>query len=283
MTHQFLESLFSLKGKTAVITGGGGILCEAIAGGYLAAEATVYLVDIDGDRVVSAAGRLNEKGLPGRAHAVRCDILDGNDLEHTCGEILGHSGGIDILVNGAGGNHPSATTDPGGGTGFFDLPEDGIRKTLDLNLTGTVLCCRAFGRVMAEWKSGSVINIASMSGITPLTRVPAYSAAKAAVMNFTKWLAVDLARNHSAAIRVNAIAPGFFHTKQNHFLLFKEGGDEEELTGRGRAVIDATPQKRFGRGDDLVGAALWLASDGAAFVTGTVITVDGGFSAFSGV
>ncbi len=283
MQFRSLEDLFSLKGKTAAVTGGGGILCSAIAGGFLAAGATVYLIDVDRQRATSAADRLRSGDLPGEARAIECNILDREGLERARGEILEETGRIDILVNGAGGNHPSATTDPEAGTGFFDLPGEAFRKTFDLNLFGTVLCCQVFGRAMAEQKSGSVINIASLSGQTPLSRIPACSAAKAAVINFTQWLAVDLAQNCSAAIRINSIAPGFFHTNQNHTLLYRDNDGQQELTVRGKAIIEATPQKRFGRGDDLVSAALWLASDSASFVTGTVVTVDGGFSSFAGV
>lgn len=283
MQTLFLQDLFSLEGKTAVITGGGGVLCGAIARGFLAAGATVYLIDVDGKRVRSAAERLRKVDLPRTVHAIECDILDRPSLERTCGEILDETGRIDILVNGAGGNHSDATTDPETGTTFFHLSAEAFRRTLDLNLLGTVLCCQIFGQVMAEQKSGSVINIASMSGLTPLSRIPAYSAAKAAVINFTRWLAVDLAQNCSAAIRINSIAPGFFHTNQNDALLYQDGNGERTLTDRGKAIIEATPQKRFGRGDDLVGAALWLTSDSASFVTGTVVTVDGGFDSFSGV
>jgi NAD(P)-dependent dehydrogenase (short-subunit alcohol dehydrogenase family) len=212
-----------------------------------------------------------------------CNVLERKGLERASDAVLERSGRINILVNGAGGNHPSATTDPEEDVAFFDLPEEGFRKTFDLNFTGTVLCCQVFGKAMLEFGPGSIINIASMSGFTPLTRVPAYSAAKAAILNFTRWLAVDMAKHYSPRLRVNAVAPGFFHTKQNHFLLYDERGENRALTERGRTIMTHTPMTRFGRENDLIGATVWLASEGSAFVTGTVVIVDGGFCAFSGV
>lgn len=283
MQKRNLQGLFSLEGRTAVITGGAGVLCGAIAEGLIAAGAAVHLLDLDGDRAEARASTLAGDFPGSEARAHQCDILDKESLERVRDRIGERTGRIDILVNGAGGNAPSATTNPGDGAGFFDLPIEGFRKVVDLNLTGTVLCCQVFGRSMANQGRGSVINIASMSGLTPLSRIPAYSAAKAAVLNFTQWLAVDMARNGAAAVRVNSIAPGFFHTGQNHFLLYREKDAAQGLTDRGEAILGATPQARFGRGDDLAGAAVWLASDSASFVTGTVVVVDGGFSAFSGV
>lgn len=277
-----LDDLFSLEGRTVLITGGGGELCRAIAAGYLAAEAEVFLLDLDRKKTEEQAVILGGS-YPGRVvHLLEGDVLDRKRLEAIRKDILDRTGRIDILVNGAGGNHPEATTDPAGGTTFFDLNEAGFRKTFDLNFMGTVTCCQVFGQAMAEQSAGCVINIASMNALTPLTRIPAYSAAKAAVVNFTRWLAVDMARNVSPVIRVNSIAPGFFHTTQNHFLLYDES-DAEELTERGESIIRNTPQARFGEGKDLAGAAVWLASDSASFVTGSVIIVDGGFSSYAGV
>jgi NAD(P)-dependent dehydrogenase (short-subunit alcohol dehydrogenase family) len=188
-------------------------------------------------------------------------------------------GRVDCLINAAGGNSPRATT--GAETSFFDMPEEALRFVGDLNFLGTVLPCQVFGKLMAERKEGAILNISSMNAFRPLTRVPAYSAAKAAVSNFTQWLAVHMAREYSAAIRVNALAPGFFLTDQNRFLLIDKsrGG----LTERGRTIVAHTPAGRFGNPEDLVGAALWLLSPLAKFVTGVVLPVDGGFSAFSGV
>ncbi len=283
MQKRSLESLFSLEGRTAVITGGAGVLCGAIAESLLAAGAAVCLLDKNEEMAHARAHDLKEAYPEGVVLACPCDILDRAELEGTRTAILEQLGRIDILVNGAGGNAPDATTDPGDRESFFKLPAEGFRRVFDLNFFGTVLCCQVFGRTMADHGKGSVINIASLSGLTPLSRIPAYSAAKAAVLNFTQWLAVDLAQHGAAAVRVNSIVPGFFHTRQNHFLLYKEEDRSQGLTARGEAILVATPQARFGQGSDLAGAAVWLASDSAAFVTGTAVVVDGGFNAYSGV
>jgi NAD(P)-dependent dehydrogenase (short-subunit alcohol dehydrogenase family) len=283
MTPKRSTDIFSLAGRVAALTGGGGVLCGAIAAGYARAGTSVFLLDIDEARTRDQAERLCAETGSKSIEPLHCDVLDRASIEAVLGEIVGRAGRIDILVNGAGGNHPKATTNPADGVTFADLPEDAFRRVFELNLMGTVLCSQVFGKTMAEQAAGCIINIASMAGITPLTRVPAYSAAKAAVISFTQWLAVDLAQNASPKIRVNAIAPGFFDTAQNHFLLYAEKGGEEQLTDRGKTIIAATPQGAFGEPEDLVGAAIWLASDSAAFVTGAVIPIDGGFSAFSGV
>jgi len=283
MANSGAEEMFSLKGKVAALTGGAGVLCGAIAEGYARAGATVYLLDINEEQARAQAEKLRKATRAKEIIPLHCDVLDKAGIEKARDEIIRRSGRIDILVNGAGGNHPSATTKPDEGITFADLPEEAFRRVFDLNFIGTVLCSQVFGRAMADQGSGSIINIASMSGITPLTRIPAYSAAKAAVINFSRWLAVDLAQNFSPKIRVNAIAPGFFDTPQNHFLLYREQDGKEVLTERGKAIVAATPQGAFGKPQDLVGAATWLASDSAAFVTGAVICIDGGFSAFSGV
>jgi len=188
-------------------------------------------------------------------------------------------GQVDYLINAAGGNHPDATTNPQ--KLFFDIPEEAFRFTMDLNLLGTVLACQVFGKHMAEKKKGAILNVSSMNALRPLTRIPAYSAAKAAVSNFTQWLAVYMAQEFSPDIRVNGIAPGFFLTEQNRYLLTdKETG---ELTARGNSIITHTPMARFGDPEDLLGTVMWLLSPASAFVTGIVVPVDGGFSAFSGV
>ena len=186
---------------------------------------------------------------------------------------------MDILVNGAGGNHPKATTGPD--MSFFDIPKDSLEFVSGLNLSGTILPSQVFGKHMVAANHGNILNISSMNAFRPLTRIPAYSAAKAAVSNFTQWLAVHIAQEYSPNIRVNALAPGFFLTEQNRFLLTdKETG---ELTPRGEQIMDHTPQGRFGEPDDLIGTAIWLVSDASKFVTGIVVPVDGGFSAYSGV
>ena len=215
----------------------------------------------------------------GEAIAVRCDVLDKASLEAARDAVLARLGRVDILINGAGGNKKQATTSPD--LSFFDLPADAVQWVFNLNFIGTLLPCQVFGRGMADQGEGIILNVSSMNAFRPLTRIPAYSAAKAAVSNFTQWLAVHLSQEYSPDIRVNAIAPGCFLTQQNRFLLINE--ESGELTPRGRTIIDHTPMARFGHPDDLIGTVLWLLSPGAAFVHGVVVLVDGGFSAFSGV
>jgi len=215
----------------------------------------------------------------GQALAAQCDVLDKASLEAARDAVLAQFGRVDILINGAGGNKKEATTSPD--LSFFDLPAEAVQWVFNLNFIGTLLPSQVFGKIMAEQGEGVILNISSMNAFRPLTRIPAYSAAKAAVSNFTQWLAVHMSQEYSPKIRVNAIAPGFFLTQQNRFLLIDE--DSGELTPRGRAIIDHTPMGRFGDPDDLIGTVLWLLSPGAAFVHGVVVPVDGGFSAFSGV
>jgi NAD(P)-dependent dehydrogenase (short-subunit alcohol dehydrogenase family) len=207
------------------------------------------------------------------------DVLEKNTLEKALEIIVGEFGQVDALINAAGGNHPQATTNAE--LSFFDLPQDAFEATLDLNLVGTVLPSQVFGRHMAQRGEGVILNISSMNAYRPLTRVPAYSAAKAATTNFTQWLAVHMAQEYSPKIRVNAIAPGFFLTEQNRFLLIDK--DTGEMTPRGQSILEHTPMNRFGNPEDLLGATMWLLSPASAFVTGIVVPVDGGFSAFSGV
>lgn len=214
-----------------------------------------------------------------KALAVKCSVLDKNQLESAKEAIIGKFGKIDILINGAGGNKKEATTSDQ--LSFFDLPADAIRSCFDLNITGTMLSCQVFGKVMAQAKKGIILNVSSMNALRPLTKICGYSAAKAAVSNFTQWLAVHINQNYSTEIRVNAIAPGFFLTGQNRFLLTDE--KTGQLTPRGKTIIEHTPMGRFGQPDDLTGTVLWLVSDAARFVNGIVVPIDGGFSAFSGV
>ena len=267
-----MNELFSLTGKVAVVTGGTGTLgsemCRALAG----AGATVIVMA----RTQQDAQQLADE-IGGQALA--CDVLEPDALQAAARQLMDEHGRIDVLVNGAGGNRAQATAMPGERT-FFDLSPDALRWVFDLNLMGTLLPSQVFGQVMAQQQSGTIINISSMASIQPLTRVVAYSAAKAAVNNFTQWLATYMAAEHHAHIRVNAIAPGFFLGQQNRFLLMNE---DDTLTARGQQIIDHTPQARFGNPDDLTGALLWLASDASRFVTGIVVPVDGGFSAFGGV
>lgn len=210
--------------------------------------------------------------------AIKTDALSRSDLEAAAKEVLSTFGTVDFLINGAGGNRPKATTSKE--TPFSKLPEDAVRFVFDLNFMATFLASQVFGRIMTERNRGVILNIASMASFRPLTRTPAYSAAKAAVANFTQWLAVHMAQEYSPGIRVVAIAPGFFLTEQNRYLLRDEQG---ELTERGRQIIAHTPMARFGKPEDLIGAVRWLLSTDADFVTGVVIPIDGGFSAFSGV
>lgn len=265
-----------MKGKVAVITGGAGVLCTAIAEGLAREGVKIALLDIDEEKSGEALEQVKAAG--GEGLALKASVLSREEIEQAAEKILSTFGRMDILVNGAGGNHPKTTTGPK--QSFFDLPEDGARFVFDLNFMGTFLSCQVFGKIMVEQKEGVILNIASMNAIRPLTRIPAYSAAKAAVTNFTQWLAVHLAQTYLARIRVNAITPGFFLTAQNCFLLQDEEG---ELTPRGRQIIEHTPMGRFGKPEDLVGTVLWLVSPLSQFVHGIVVPIDGGFSAYSGV
>jgi len=264
------------EGKVAVVTGGGGALCSIIAEALAENEASVAILDIRKDAAQTVASRIHAKG--GKVIAVRADVTDRASVEEACKTVLETFGTVDILVNGAGGNSPEATTGPN--LSFFDIPEQALESVVHLNLLGTMIPCQVFGKVMAEKGSGVILNFSSMNALRPLTNIPAYSAAKAAVSNFTQWLAVHMSQNYSKKIRVNAVAPGFFLTRQNRYLLINEAG---KLTSRGEAVIDHTPMARFGDQKDLTGTILWLLSDEAKFVHGIVVPVDGGFSAYSGV
>jgi NAD(P)-dependent dehydrogenase (short-subunit alcohol dehydrogenase family) len=268
---------FSLKGKRAFITGGAGVLCKILGRGLGQAGAEIILADLRGDAAEEAAAELRKEGL--KASSVALNVLEPADIQKVADEQE-KLGGIDILLNGAGGNQKAATTAPD--LPFFDLSYDAMQKVIGLNLFGgAILTSQAFGRHMAKKDEAIILNISSMNAFRPLTRIPGYSAAKAAVSNFTQWLAVHLAQEYSKKFRVNAIAPGFFLTDQNRFLLTDK--DTGELTARGKTIIGHTPMGRFGESEDLVGTAVWLCSDAARFVTGIVVPVDGGFSAFSGV
>jgi NAD(P)-dependent dehydrogenase (short-subunit alcohol dehydrogenase family) len=277
MDNEYLASLFGLAGKVAVVTGGGGVLCGAMSRALARAGAKIAVLDLLPEAAQKVADGIRATG--GEAIAIQCDVLDKASIEATAPTVLEAFGRVDILINGAGGNKKQATTSPD--LSFFDLPPDAIQWVFDLNFLGTLLPSQVFGRSMAEQEHGVILNISSMNAFRPLTHIPAYSAAKAAVSNFTQWLAVHMAREYSPVIRVNAIAPGFFLTAQNRFLLTDE--TTGELTLRGRTIIDHTPMGRFGNPEDLIGTVLWLLSPAAAFVTGIVVPVDGGFSAFSGV
>lgn len=265
---------FDLTGKTAVITGGCGVLCFGIAQCLAGAGARVALLDRD-----PARGAICAESIGPQALSVVGDVLDPSSLADAATAIADAFGPADILVNCAGGNRPDATTTPD--TSFFELPPDALRSVIDLNLMGTLLPIQTFGPQMAQRGAGVILNISSMSAFRPLTRVVAYSAAKAAVNNLTQWLAVHLAQNVSPRVRVNAIAPGFFLTDQNRYLLLDETSGD--LTPRGELILAHTPAGRFGQPEDLYGTVLWLVSDASAFVNGVVVPIDGGYNAFSGV
>lgn len=277
MSNEYLGKLFDFSGKVAVVTGGGGVLCSAMCRALARAGAAVAVLDLNKAQAQKVADEITAGG--GQAIAVEADVLSKESLEQARSSIMARFGRVDCLINGAGGNKPQATTSPQ--LSFFDLPRDALQWVFDLNFFGTLLPSQVFGEVMAERGQGVILNISSMNALRPLTRIPAYSAAKAAVSNFTQWLAVHLSQDYSPKIRVNAIAPGFFLTEQNRFLLTVEGSGE--LTPRGKAIIEHTPMGRFGDPQDLVGTVLWLLSPAAEFVHGVVIPVDGGFSAYSGV
>ncbi len=283
MKNDFL-SHFDLNGKVAAITAGGGDLCGAMAEALGAMGVRVAVLDIDLKKAEARSSAVTGSG--GTAKAIRCDVLDRGQVRECYEEVCSLWGPPDFLINGAGGNAPRATTsqefhnpavspDPATQS-FFDLDPTGFRQVFDLNFMGTFLVSQIFSQGMVKKAKGSIVNISSMSALTPLTKVPAYSAAKGAVSNFTQWLAVHLSRT---GVRVNALAPGFFMTEQNKFLLTnqKTGG----LLPRGEKAIAHTPMGRFGQPEDLIGTLVWLLSDASSFVTGVVVPVDGGYSSYS--
>ena len=273
-----------LSGKVAVVTGAGGVLCSQMAKVLARAGAKVALINRSEEAINQYAAEINAEG--GIARAYKANVLDRVALEEVAEKILADLGPCDILVNGAGGNNPKATTDkeyyePGDidaeTKSFFDLDEAGVDAVFTLNFSGTLLPTQVFAQQMLD-RGGNIINISSMNAFTPLTKIPAYSGAKAAISNFTQWLAVHFSK---VGIRVNAIAPGFFSTKQNAKLLWNEDGTP---TARTKKILAATPMDRFGKTEELDGALLFLVNDEAAgFITGVVLPVDGGFAAYSGV
>ncbi len=271
-----MVKLFDLSGKTAVITGGAGVIGSHLALGLGRAGARIVITDIGPTEEV--VNRAKEEGIDARGYYM--DVMDPAKLREATDKIMDDMGQVDILINCAGGNMKAATTSKE--LSFFDLPYDALDKVVKLNLFGgAILPAQTFGRYMAKNpEGGSIINISSMNAFRPLTRIPGYSAAKAAVSNFTQWLAVHFAQEYNKKLRVNAIAPGFLSTKQNRYLLYNEDGT---LSDRGKTIIAHTPMGRFGEPDELIGVTVWLASDASSFVTGIVIPIDGGFNAFSGV
>lgn len=275
-----------LNGKIAVITGGGGVLCSTLAQALAEQGAKVAILDLKAENAQAVADKINKNG--GEAIGVEANVLQLESLKKARQVVVDQLGTCDILVNGAGGNHPKGTTSKPflelsdltaneELTTFFDLDPDGVQFVFNLNFIGSLLPTQVFAKDMVGKEGCSVLNVSSMNAFTPLTKIPAYSGAKAAVSNFTQWLAVHFSK---VGIRVNALAPGFFLTDQNRSLLTTPSGD---LTARGNTIIDHTPMGRFGEPEDLTGTLLWLCSDGSRFVTGVVIPIDGGFSAFSGV
>ncbi len=274
--HELTE-MYDFTGKSIAITGGAGILGGEMACALVGCGANVAILDRD----PALAKRLMHRfeTSVGQAIVVYADVLSPESLQQANQVVVEAFGRVDALINGAGGNSPKATTNPE--QSFFDLSPEALRFVFDLNLLGTILPSQIFGKQMAAQGEGNIVNISSMNAFRPLTRIAAYSAAKAGVSNFTQWLAVHMAQEYSPKIRVNAIAPGFFLTDQNRFLLTDK--DTGELTTRGQKIIDHTPMDRFGSPEDLLGTLLWLLSPASAFVTGIVVPVDGGFSAYSGV
>lgn len=271
------EALFNVRGRTAVITGGSGHLGRVMASALAQAGVRVAILGQREEMAKAVAETIQADG--GLALGMACDVLNQADLERSREHITRAFGPADILINAAGGNSPAATTSAD--ESFFDLDTRAVNGVFGLNFSGTFQACQIFGRDMAERQQGCIVNIASMSGLRPLTRIPAYSASKAAIINFTQWLAVHMAQEYGPGIRVNAIAPGFFLTDQNRYLLMDARSGA--MTARGQAIIEHTPMGRLGTPEDLPGTLLWLVSPAATFVTGAVIPVDGGFSAFSGI
>jgi NAD(P)-dependent dehydrogenase (short-subunit alcohol dehydrogenase family) len=278
----------NLKDKVALVTGGGGVLCSTMSRALAACGAKIAVADLKQEAAETVAAQIRKEG--GVAISVACNVLEKASLDAANDKVKKELGTVDILINGAGGNHPKGTTsleylrkeDISGAAKelitFYDLDPKGIEFVFNLNFLGTLLPTQAFTREMAGKGKGVVINISSMNSFRPLTKIPAYSGAKAAVSNFTLWLAVHFSK---VGVRVNAIAPGFFVTDQNRALLTKPDGS---LTARANTILAHTPMGKFGSPDDLTGALLWLVSDeGAGFVTGIVLPIDGGFAAFSGV
>ncbi len=272
----YLNDLFNVKGKVAVVTGGTGVLGSAMCKALAKGGASVVIVGRRKEVAYELADEINKSG--GDAIGISADVLNEQQLKEARKVVINKYGKIDILVNGAGGNIAGAVIPPD--KTFLDLNIDDFKKVVDLNLTGTVLPSQIFGEAIITEKKGVIINISSMTAFRPLTRVVGYGAAKASVSNFTQWLAVELAKKFGEGIRVNAIAPGFFVTEQNRTLLTRPDGS---LTERGQSIITGTPFARFGEPDELCGTLLWLCSDASKFVSGVVVPVDGGFTAYAGV
>jgi NAD(P)-dependent dehydrogenase (short-subunit alcohol dehydrogenase family) len=272
-----LQSWYDFSGQVAVITGGTGVLLSHAVRTLGEQGATLIILSTSAARAQARVDELSAAGV--LAIPFQADVLDKARLEQVAAQVMDRFGRIDILLNGAGGNRPGAMVTPQ--QPFFDLSDEAVRQVFDLNFTGALYCSQAFGRPMAEQGRGVMLNVASMVSIRPLTRVVAYSAAKAALTNFTQWLAVHLATTYGAGLRVNAIAPGFLLGEQNRALLVDQATGE--LTPRGAQIMAHTPLGRFGKPEEMTGAILWLLSEASAFVTGVVLPLDGGYAAFGGV
>jgi NAD(P)-dependent dehydrogenase (short-subunit alcohol dehydrogenase family) len=266
---------FDLTGRTAVVSGGYGVLGSAITAGLAAMGARVAILGRRGDAAEAAVARIEAGG--GQAIALIADVLDDVALRAARDKLVSNWGGADILINAAGGNVARARTDV---KSPFEIPIDAVDEVLRLNLHGTIAPSMVFGEQMAARGAGCIVNISSMAAIRAISGVMGYSAAKAAIDNFTRWLAVDLARRHGDGLRVNAVAPGFFLSEQNRQVMTNPDGS---YTARAKSVIEHTPMGRLGRPEELTGTVCWLCSDAASFVTGVVVPVDGGFSLYSGV
>jgi NAD(P)-dependent dehydrogenase (short-subunit alcohol dehydrogenase family) len=277
MNIKELVRLYDFTGKSVMVTGGAGVLAGEMACALFGCNAQIAIVCRDPSHAAPLMKRIEPVG--DRAIVVFGDVLKGETMQIAADQVIRAFGKIDILINAAGGNDPRATS--GGGKTFFDIPAEALKFVSDLNLLGTMIPSQIVGKHMAGRGEGVILNVSSMNAFRPLTRIAAYSAAKAAVSNFTQWLAVYMAQEVSPNIRVNAIAPGFFLTNQNRYLLIdRETGKH---TDRGKKILDHTPAGRFGEPEDLLGTVLWLLSPASKFVTGIVVPVDGGFSAFGGV
>jgi NAD(P)-dependent dehydrogenase (short-subunit alcohol dehydrogenase family) len=271
-----LMAMYDFTGKTFAVTGGAGALGSDVVVALAGCGANVMILDLRLGGVPAIKERLGERAS--QVDAVEVSVLNRDSLTAAGAAITKRFGSLHGLVNAAGGNSPKATASPD--MSFFDIPEDGMRFVLDLNILGTIMPCQILGKQMAEKGEGVILNYSSMNAFRPLTNIAAYSASKAAITNFTAWLAVHMAQNYSGKIRVNAIAPGFFLGEQNRFLLQDKDG---EWTPRGKKIFDHTPMGRLGNPEDLLGCVLWLLSPASAFVTGITVPVDGGFSAYAGV
>lgn len=277
MQPDYIHQMFSVEGQVIVITGGGGILCGTMARELAKAGAKIAVLDIQLPAAQKVVADITAAG--GEAIAIETDVLSKESLQQSAEQVLARYGRVDALINGAGGNKKQATTAPD--LSFFDLPQDAFQWVFNLNFLGMLLASQVYGKLLCEQGEGAILNIASVNAFRALTKIPAYSAAKAAVKNFTEWMAVHVAQEYSPNVRVNAIAPGFFLTEQNRFLLTDEKTGERTL--RGQTIINHTPMGRYGEPEELMSTVIWLLAPASRFVHGVTVAVDGGFCIFSGV